>query len=309
MRMLLPGSLPVSMPLPTVELLQLMPMLPPLAPGTEATPVFSVQDATLYAPVWLPQQGVAVLDDRGSQWLLRDGKAMALASGVRAHAMQGAAESGVLATSAADRLLCVAGDENAGVAVPLPHLADGIASVALLVSLSNGRLLAGLDDGRLVCLSVDSPPLTLREDFTGATSACISDDGASLFLCSQGTLSRYAIDVDAGYCSDPEPVPLEVSATPTAVLVDRDGNFYVGTAEGLTVCSPTGDALVRISTPSPVTGISFGGPYLSELYIAATDTLWKLQTGSRGVSPPSAEFLKRMGKLALDDGDFRHMGW
>jgi sugar lactone lactonase YvrE len=55
-------------------------------------------------------------------------------------------------------------------------------------------------------------------------------------------------------------------------------------------------------------GLCFGGPSLSELLVTAGDTLWSVQTNTQGVSPPSADFMKRMEKMAAE-GEFRHVGW
>ena len=200
---------------------------------------------------------------------------------------------------------------DAGATAPLPHPGnEGAAAAALVVSLSKGRVLAGLDDGRLLMLSLDDDPATLLNgEFAGATGACISDDEASLFFCAGGGLRRCDLDVDAGTCSAPEAVALEVGAPLTAAVVDSDSNFYVGTAEGVTVFNPEGEPVARVALPSPVTGICFGGPSLTELYITATDMVWKLPTNSKGVNPPSTEFMKTMDRMSLSDGTFLHVGW
>jgi len=86
------------------------------------------------------------------------------------------------------------------------------------------------------------------------------------------------------------------------------GNLFVGASEGVLVVDDTGDAMMRLPLPLPASGLCFGGPSLSELLVTAGDTLWSVQTNTQGVSPPSADFMKRMEKMAAE-GEFRHVGW
>jgi len=297
---------------PAVELLQLLPMVPPLSPGEAATEVLRVEGAELSAPVWLPScQSVAVLD-RGNQLLLgSQAQAVSLASGVRAHAPLVVAIGGegrwqqgsMLAASggSAGSLRCVSaeGDANLGgvgtvEALPLME-ADGLQSAGMLAPLSNGRLLVGLDSGSVVCLSSEDPPVTLLQDAPGLLGACVSDNGQNLYLCTPAAIYQCTLDLDEGVCSAPTVVPIvSPGESARAMTIDVDGNLYVATETGVCIADDRGELLERISTSSPTSGLCFGGQTLSDLYLAAGDSLWRLRTNTQGVQPPSPRFLRMM---------------
>ena len=64
--MLLLLALPVAS-VPTVSLLQFLPMLPPVSPGEDAQIAVSVPGSSLSAPVYLPELQTLALIDRGRQ--------------------------------------------------------------------------------------------------------------------------------------------------------------------------------------------------------------------------------------------------
>ena len=71
----------------------------------------------------------------------------------------------------------------------------------------------------------------------------------------------------------------------SAMIVDTNGYLYVTTALGIQVCDQAGRvngivARPRAGAPGP---LSFGGPQLDELYVAAGDTLYHRKTRARGV--------------------------
>jgi len=272
------------------------------------------------APTWLPTlQGVAVLQEGGQdiQWLLQaDGTAVTLApDGVWAHAALNGGDDGdgsvIISGGYGGTMSCVSTEADMlGTALQLPlDVAGGLgSSVMHLMALSNGRLLAGLEDGRLLILSVEEEPLTLATGVFNLVGTCMSDDDKNLYLCSNGAMSRCAVDLDAGTCSAFETLTLDLASEPTCVAIDTSDNLFVGSTDGVTVFSPDGDAVARASTPAPVAGCCFGGLSFSDLYVAAGDTLWRLKTNAQGVRPPSSAFLKQMDKLAAA-GDYVHEGW
>jgi|EP00900_Chrysochromulina_parva_P022555 hypothetical protein len=307
-----------------IQLLQFFPTVPPLVPGAESSPLLCVEGASFSAPVWVSTlQKLAILDADGRQWLVADdgsGTDEFIPSGVWAHAMHigpGGTSSKLAAGGYGGQMLAVSVEaDEAGSAAELPVLAENLgSSVVLLTSLSNGRLLAGLEDGRLLCLSTTEPPATLLTGVGlaaggGSTlrGACTSDDDRSLYLCLDGGVSLCAVDFDAGECSAPENLALELSSAALGVAIDTADELFVCTAEGLTVFNEAGEAVARVSTPAPVLGCCFGGIASSNLYLAAGDTVWRLKTNAQGVRPRSAAFMKKMDKLAAV-GEYVHEGW
>jgi len=294
--------------MPAVELLQFLPMVPPLTPGASARELLQVPDGQLSEPVWIAEAGALALLDRGQQvlWTSPTAPLVQLAA-ASAHAPLGAA---ALASSSGGSLTLCDIDDDATQPryeqLPLDG-ANGIqADASFMCHVSDGRLLVGVAD-TLVCLSASTPPSTLLLGTGAVVSACVSADEKTLYLCTPSTVSRCALDLDAGRCGAPEPLPqLPAHGIFSAVLADSDGNVYVGSGEGVLVVDDQGESMLRVSIPQPPTGLCFGGPSNSELIVSAADRVWAFKTNTRGVQPASAEFLKRM--RAAGEG-FRHEGW
>ena len=107
----------------------------------------------------------------------------------------------------------------------------------------------------------------------------------------------------------PEEVPLlPPGVGASAVALDRAGNVYVCTPEGVLIGDEGGEPIACVPTPEPATGLCFGGPSLSELYVTTASGAWRLKTATQGVAPPSDQFMKMMDKFVAA-GDFRHVGW
>jgi len=94
----------------------------------------------------------------------------------------------------------------------------------------------------------------------------------------------------------------------SAVTVDVNDNLYVCTDEGLLIADEYGEPYAQVITPAPASGLCFGGKSLSEMYIAAGDTLWMMRSSTQGVEPKSPRFMRMMDKQAAA-GEFRHVGW
>ena len=299
---------------PVVELLQILPMMPPLSPGTEAMEAMCIEAGKLTAPVWLESAQSIALLDRGQQLLLGpDSEALIIADGVRAHAPllvpiggEGRWQQGSMlasSDSAAGTLRCVSAEANAnvgGVGTPesLPLMApDALTAVGVLAPLSDGRLLVGSDGGSMMCLSLEEEPMMLL-DVPGLLDTCVSEDGRALYLCTSDAVYSCSLDLDGGRCSAPEELPvLPAGASANGLTIDVDNNLYICTTDGVLVCDDRGDLLQRISTPVAASGACFGGPSLSELYVTAGESLWRLKTNTQGVRPPSPRFLRKMDQL------------
>ena len=304
---------------PAVEILQFLPMLPPLSPGTVASTALRIENGELSAPVWMPDEEAVAFMDRGQHVLMDRSRNLELLpaatdGAICAHALLGG--SMLAACGGAARLLRGVVVEPRSVA-PLPFEgASELSGISTLCPLSDARLLVGTDDGRLLCLSEASPPVTLLSGFPAGSlrDACVSTDEKSLYvLCGDASVARCAFDVDAGTCSSPVALPqlaesLGASSVVSSIACDVSGNLYVGATEGVLLVDETGDAMIRLPTPAPATGLCFGGTSMSELFVSAGDTIWRVQTSTQGVQPPSPEFLKYMEKLAAA-GDYRHVGW
>lgn len=67
--------------------------------------------------------------------------------------------------------------------------------------------------------------------------------------------------------------------------VDVHGNIWTSSADSVQVYTPDGTRLGRIPVPEKIANVCFGGPERNVLYIAATTSLYRLRTRTRGASP------------------------
>ena len=68
------------------------------------------------------------------------------------------------------------------------------------------------------------------------------------------------------------------------MTTDAVGRYYVTTAVGLQMFDPTGRMGGVIAAPSekPIVSVTFAGPELSYLYVAAGDKIFRRKTKTKG---------------------------
>ena len=320
--MLLLLALPVAS-VPTVSLLQFLPMLPPVSPGEDAQIAVSVPGSSLSAPVYLPELQTLALIDRGRQVIQNGASSLDALPGGDDVTTQSLLAGSAIATcgGAARTLAAVVLADSTGELTFAPRLAplplagvEAVSSVTFINQLSAARLLIGTSDGVVSLLSDEASPVPLLSGLGPEVSAaCVSADESRLYLCTGGEGAQYvtlsSLNLDEGHCSAPTPLSsLPTDAGVTGIAADVSGNLYVACKEGVLVVDETGDTMIRISTPLAATGVCFGGPSFSDLIVTAGDTAWSVKTNTQGVRPASPEFLKMMEKLTAA-GDYRHVGW
>lgn len=303
---------------PTVELLQFLPMIPPLAPGTAASAVFRIDGGALSSPVWVAEEQAVAYVDRGQQALVRPDSLESLSmpasdASVSSHALLGGSALATC-TGAGRGLRCVVHDPLSVGSLPLEGAGD-VSGVSALCPLSDGRLLVATDDGRLQFLSREAPAVTLLEGLPAGSvrGAVASSDEKTLFLLIGNSVAVCKLQLDEGTCSAPQPMMQLGSSLADGSVVsdfacDVSGNLYIGASEGVLVVDDTGDAMIKLAFPQPVSGVCFGGRSVSELIVTTGDTLWRIQTSTQGAQPASPGFIKYMDKLAAA-GEYRHEGW
>lgn len=67
--------------------------------------------------------------------------------------------------------------------------------------------------------------------------------------------------------------------------VDAAGNVWTSSADSVQVYAPDGTRLGKIAVPETVANVCFGGPGGDVLYIAATTSLYRVRTLTRGARP------------------------
>jgi gluconolactonase len=66
--------------------------------------------------------------------------------------------------------------------------------------------------------------------------------------------------------------------------VDVHGNVWTSSADSVQVYAPDGELLGKIPVPETVGNLCFGGPARDTLFIAATTSLYRLRTRTRGAA-------------------------
>ncbi len=74
---------------------------------------------------------------------------------------------------------------------------------------------------------------------------------------------------------------------PDGFRVDRDGRVWSSAADAVHVYAPTGEELLTIPVPEVIANLCFGGVDGSELYIAASTSLYRIRTTTSAASRPT----------------------
>lgn len=302
---------------PSVELFQVFPMVPPISPDTKPKAV-RIEGADLWAPVWTREfQAVMFLTgDEQALWYSGAGEAT----------LQPIVTKPISAHTVMDLSIAAIVDSESGVLgaitldswqpTPLPlEGVDEIPAVSFVHPIEDSRLLVGTDDGQIILIRPLEPPMTLLSGFAPGSlqDAAISVKDKLLYICDETNIWRCTIDFDEGECSAPETVDavaasVSEGSTLTGVTLDVDGRLYVSTDEGVIVFDESLGPLLRVSTPLPATGVCFGGPAMTELYITAGDTIWQVPTNARGWKQATAQEQETLGVMKAS-GIGVHEGW
>ena len=81
-------------------------------------------------------------------------------------------------------------------------------------------------------------------------------------------------------------VVAEIDMVPDGLRVDTEGLLWISAEDGVHCYTPDGKRLGRILVPEVVANLTFGEPEKSRLFIAATSSIYALETTRRGVQTP-----------------------
>ncbi len=92
---------------------------------------------------------------------------------------------------------------------------------------------------------------------------------------------RYRVQPD-GALTDPkvfyDATSIRARGVPDGMKVDTEGNVYSAGPGGIWIFSPAGTPLAIIFTPETVGNLAWGGPDRKTLYVAATSSIYRIQT-------------------------------
>ncbi len=95
-----------------------------------------------------------------------------------------------------------------------------------------------------------------------------------------------AYDVENGTCSGGRVLAEIETGWPDGFRVDEEGRLWSSSGDGVRVFSPGGELLEHVAVPEKIGNLCFGGPGGDELYIAATTSLYRIKTATRGAPRP-----------------------
>ncbi len=90
--------------------------------------------------------------------------------------------------------------------------------------------------------------------------------------------------VDGTRCERGRTIAVIEPGVPDGFRVDVEGRLWTSSADSVQVLSATGELLARIPVPEVVANVCFGGPDGSTLFIAASTSLYAIDTATRGAA-------------------------
>lgn len=137
-------------------------------------------------------------------------------------------------------------------------------------------------NGAFVFAVGDQPdaPQPIVTDIYRPNGLCLSPDETTLYVSDSSETHHkvIALRYADGVASDPRDFAVMPVGVPDGMRVDADGRLWVAGGDGVYVWDAAGTAIDHIPVPEMVTNIAFGGPDLSDLYITATTSLYRIGT-------------------------------
>lgn len=140
-------------------------------------------------------------------------------------------------------------------------------------------------DGALVFAVGKDPdsPRPVVTDIYRPNGLCLSPDETVLYVSDSSTTHHKVIAMDhaRGAATNPRDFAVMPVGVPDGMRVDADGRLWVAGGDGVYVWDADGAQVAHVPVPEMVTNVAFGGPDLSDLYITATTSLYRVATTTR----------------------------
>ncbi|MEM7721152.1 MAG: SMP-30/gluconolactonase/LRE family protein [Pseudomonadota bacterium] len=126
-------------------------------------------------------------------------------------------------------------------------------------------------------------PVPVVTDIYRPNGLCLSPDERTLYVSdsSEAHHKVIAMDYTDGQASTPRDFAVMPVGVPDGMRVDAEARLWVAGGDGVYVYTPGGAQVGHVPVPEMVTNVEFGGADLSELYITATTSLYRIKTGTR----------------------------
>jgi gluconolactonase len=141
------------------------------------------------------------------------------------------------------------------------------------------RLAPGADEPAPIVIDVEEPNgLALSPDervlYVADTAGILLDDNDGL-----GIIRAY--DVRDGFRCKNGRLFARTGGVADGFRVDVEGRVWTSAGEGIEIYDPSGTLLQRIEVPELVANLCFGGPDGTDVFVAASTSLYRLRTTTR----------------------------
>ncbi|RVT81794.1 SMP-30/gluconolactonase/LRE family protein [Rhodobacteraceae bacterium CCMM004] len=127
-------------------------------------------------------------------------------------------------------------------------------------------------------------PVSLTDAVYRPNGLCLSPDKQVLYVSDSSERFHKVVAFDVGpdwRLSGPRDVAEMPVGVPDGMRVDVEGRLWVAGGDGVYVWAPDGTALGHMPVPEMVTNLEFGGADLSDLWITATTSLYRISTATQ----------------------------
>ncbi len=145
------------------------------------------------------------------------------------------------------------------------------------------------------CALPDGTLIAVATDFDKPNGLAFSPDETRLYIADSGairgasfpgidhTLPHHirVFDVDGTTLRGGGVFAVIEPGVPDGLRVDHDGNVWTSAMDGIRCLSPEGQTLGKIVLPAPTANLCFGGPDGTDMFITASDTVWRVRTTRR----------------------------
>jgi gluconolactonase len=155
------------------------------------------------------------------------------------------------------------------------------------------------------CVRPGGTVIAVATDFDKPNGLAFSPDERKLYVADSGAIRGAsfpgidyslphhirAFDVDGTSLSGGQVFAQIDPGVPDGLRVDHDGNVWTSAMDGIRCLTPDGRCLGKILLPAPTANLCFGGPDGTDMFITASDTVWRVRTTRHD----AATFLRNQG--------------
>jgi gluconolactonase len=122
-------------------------------------------------------------------------------------------------------------------------------------------------------------PMPVADDFSRPNGLCFSPDEKFLYIGDSDTKIHHVrrfIVLDNNTLKEEEIFTIIYPGVPDGIRVDSEGHLFCAAGDGIQVFNVNGKLIGKILTPQTASNCTFGDSDLKELFITATESVWKV---------------------------------